>query len=179
MHNGLVINHTPDRITACAEFQRIITQPPQFGLIAWLGAPDARAVHTHEMEHLLDVLADIFFPSKIRFKIVFPPANNQASIHSAVSEAALEWLGTLLHELFHAFVELYACQQCTWDEDAENLNGRGRVWRRVATQIELVCQRTLSLKVGLERFDAIRGEWGVMKYWRGVEEVMEWKLVDK
>lgn len=89
---------TPDQIAALTEFQRLVSQSSPLSLMARSGLNDARAVHQHEMEHVLNMLSDIFFPSRMRFRFVFSPTSGQGVLSDC----------TVFHEEFERPITGYA-----------------------------------------------------------------------
>lgn len=173
-------------------------------LIRRLGAEDARQVSREEYLELLNILADMFFPSTLpTLKFDFCEATADlygacspdgvsmlVTLHptlhkeipdipqnSVLNERAVSRLSTLLHELCHAFVRGYACQQCPgFNRDVENMKGHGFAWQRTALAIEFAAQGTLGLPINLGRLTTIRVSFIMMRWPPSREEAARWHL---
>jgi hypothetical protein len=66
---------------------------------------------------------------------------------------AEERLGTILHEMLHAFLNQYICQRCV----VYGTNGcdHGRAWQIIAKGIEEQSLRLLGVEVDLGRLDSM------------------------
>jgi len=48
----------------------------------------------------------------------------------------VHYLGTLLHEMVHVFLQLYACEECARKTEGLGLTGHGWAWMEVATAVK-------------------------------------------
>lgn len=76
---------------------------------------------------------------------------------------ALEFIGTLMHEAVHAFLNYYSCRFCfTWKYDL-NASGHGRAFQILAAKLEEVFPRLLGLPLKLHRFLSLLANWDELK----------------
>lgn len=94
-----------------------------------------------------------------------------------LNPASVDRLGTLLHEICHAFLDLYACSQCSLAE-VRQFRGHGFAWQRVAYWVEAFAQEKLDLPLDLGRFDGIKFHWKHMEILPSMEEMLRWGLRD-
>jgi len=64
-------------------------------------------------------------------------------------------IGTLLHEMCHAYLKAYSCRSCPMHHHAVGPLGHGHAWHLLAAKIELVATRLLGGVVNLGRFPAL------------------------
>jgi hypothetical protein len=88
-----------------------------------------------------------------------------------VNAASVNRLGTLLHEICHAFLDLYACSECSRAEVSQ-FRGHGFAWQRVAYWVQAYAREKLDLPLELGRFDSIAVHWGDMEILPSMEEMM-------
>lgn len=62
-------------------------------------------------------------------------------------------LATLLHELCHAFIHIFACPSCPMFTKSEGSSGHGRAWQVLAAKVEDVALKLLNLRIDLGRHD--------------------------
>jgi len=86
-------------------------------------------------------------------------------------------LSTLVHELVHAYINMYACISClSYQEDVDQLDGHGRVWQRIARRVEWFVEYVLHLPLRLGRFTAIVNNLENLKVWPTEKEAKWWYL---
>ena len=92
---------------------------------------------------------------------------------------AVDRLSTLLHELVHAYLDLYGCRSCTSNiECVVQLDGHGRAWQLIASAIERATGVYLGFPLSLCRFAAVRNNWACLTRWPTCKDVEEWGLVE-
>lgn len=195
--------YTPVQLEAYEDYKRLLAGRSANSLIRRLGAEDARNVSEQEFVYLLDMLAAMFFPGTLSFEFQFcdPTVNILGAcattgspilvmLHPkhyreipdtprsiALNDRVVSRLGTLLHELCHAFVSAYACKQCPgYQQDVVNMEEHGFGWQRTALAIESAAQRMLGLPINLGRFDSIRVNLRSMFWPPSMEEAARWHL---
>ncbi|KAH6643210.1 hypothetical protein C7974DRAFT_387036 [Boeremia exigua] len=72
-----------------------------------------------------------------------------------LNAASMSRLGTLLHEVCHAFLQCYTCKNCR-QRDHNQLGGHGFAWQRIACWAMYAASHSLRLKLELSRFLAIQ-----------------------
>ena len=194
---------TPRQIGAHEDYKRLLAGRSANSLVCRLGAEDARHVSEQEFVGLLHMLAAMFFPGTLSFEFQFcePTANVLGACASdgarvwvmlhpilhreipdtprsrVLNERVVSRLSTLLHELCHAFVCAYACEQCPgYYQDVSNMMGHGFGWQRTALAIEFAAQNALGLPFNLGRFDSIMVNFQVMWPAPSTEEAARWHL---
>lgn len=73
----------------------------------------------------------------------------------------LRWrnrLGTILHEMCHAFLKAYTCRACPTYDVCMGARGHGRAWQVMAAKIEEVATRLLGGFVDLGRYPSLLSE---------------------
>jgi hypothetical protein len=75
------------------------------------------------------------------------------------SNRVLNAIGTLLHEVCHAFFNYYACFSCWSTEWNLNALGHGRAWQLLASAAQTSIIRFTGLPVDLGAFDSLRTHW--------------------
>ena len=89
-------------------------------------------------------------------------------------------LGTFFHELFHAFIQKYACRQCSAHYgNVKTAAGHGHVWHRIANWVKHAARETLGIPVSLARFEAIQASRANMKAFPDPAEARPWELKDE
>jgi hypothetical protein len=78
-------------------------------------------------------------------------------------ERMLGYIGTLVHELVHAYFRFYcceceACMPRVRSIDEYGIVGHGTVWQRVAYAVEKFCVKTLKIDIDLHRSNAYVAE---------------------
>lgn len=64
-------------------------------------------------------------------------------------------LGTLLHELCHAFLKAYTCRSCPMHEQCIGPRGHGRAWQLLAAKMEEVATKLLGGFVDFGRYQSM------------------------
>ena len=64
-------------------------------------------------------------------------------------------LGTLLHEMCHAFLKAYTCRSCSMHDSCIGPLGHGRAWQMLAKKIEQVATVVLGGTVDMGRFPSL------------------------
>lgn len=195
---------TPAEISATEALQMMVHDPKPGSIFQLLGQPDPRGVSAQDMEKLLKQLYKAYFPSPGQLEFVFSwteegdstygscaTANGVAYVdlnalscdepaaYGVLSGRALGRLGTLLHELVHAFVEMYTCRNCpAWDANVDCARGHGHVWQSIAYWVEEAARETLTIPVSLGRFRAIQSQWDGMTVFPTPAEAKSWGLRD-
>ncbi|KAF2128203.1 hypothetical protein P153DRAFT_387160 [Dothidotthia symphoricarpi CBS 119687] len=192
---------TEDEIAACDEFRLLKSKAADGGLLGRLGAINAAdVVKPEEMQYLIHLFLRIFFqiicPAKTRIRFCWESYTDRFGdfsllpLYPRITLASVEYslvphggglsartrsrLGTLLHEVVHAFVELYVCRTC---EDIEQVSGHGRVWQRLSNWIEQTALRRIGVSLEIGGFDEIKVHWSEIEHWPTLEEVeTEWGL---
>jgi hypothetical protein len=97
--------------------------------------------------------------------------------YSPLNNRAMGRMGTMLHELVHAFFDAYACKMCQSSTRSVNdAKGHGRAWHHVTSLVERAAPRVIGIPLKLGRFDAVINNWGFMQYWPTRDEVAQWRL---
>lgn len=97
-----------------------------------------------------------------------------------ITHAAMGRLNTLLHEIIHEFIELYACPKCpTYKQYVKDLRGHGHAWQQIAYWVEYAAPHIIGLPLKLGRFEAIKANWKSFKYLPSLQELDIWELVDE
>jgi hypothetical protein len=195
---------TPLEISATEQLQQMIQDSTPESILQRLGRPDPRDVRVTEMESLLELMCHAFFPSPGQLKFRFMWAEREPGLlgscgttddvaniemnplscqeppaFGALSGRAIDRLGTLLHELVHAFIQLYACQQCSGHYgNVKSAAGHGIVWQRIANWVEHAASHTLKIPIELGRFETIQDHWNEIKALPSPEEAKMWELKD-
>lgn len=85
-------------------------------------------------------------------------------------------LGTLLHELLHAFLDQYACKSCKAAK--HNTGGHNRPWQRIAKAIEEESWKLLGVDVDLERLTAMRNDVLNKELRPSIHDLEEWGFLE-
>ncbi|KAF1937662.1 hypothetical protein EJ02DRAFT_330215, partial [Clathrospora elynae] len=64
-------------------------------------------------------------------------------------------LGTLLHEMCHAFLKAYTCRACPMHDHSVGPRGHGRAWQILAAKIEEVAAKVMGGSVDMGRFPSL------------------------
>lgn len=64
-------------------------------------------------------------------------------------------LGTILHEMCHAYLKAYTCRSCPMHDHCVGARGHGRAWQLLAAKIEEVASRLMGGLVDMGRFPAL------------------------
>ena len=67
-------------------------------------------------------------------------------------------LGTILHEMCHAYLKAYSCRSCPSHDICMGVTGHGRAWQILAAKIEQVATTVLDGFVDLGRYPSILSE---------------------
>ncbi|TGO75241.1 hypothetical protein BELL_0225g00060 [Botrytis elliptica] len=67
-------------------------------------------------------------------------------------EQVREWLGTLAHEMLHAFMFTFGCLNCHMPPEQLTVAGHGHAWQDAAYEIEVACERLLTNNVDVGRW---------------------------
>ncbi|KAF2006586.1 hypothetical protein P154DRAFT_569971 [Amniculicola lignicola CBS 123094] len=70
---------------------------------------------------------------------------------------ALSRLGTLLHEMLHAFFQQYACVDCA--RVKLGFGGHGLAWQMAGNKLEKVASQLFNAPIDLSRFNSYRCDW--------------------
>lgn len=98
---------------------------------------------------------------------------------SVLTKWAVSRLSTMLHEVCHAFLAVYACEKCpSFAAEVGNFAGHGSAWQRIAYAMELASYRTLGLKMSMSRYNSISTSWEFRTEVPTPEEVERWNLVN-
>ena len=92
-----------------------------------------------------------------------------------LNSASVSRLCTLLHEICHAYLEMYACHNCSRAGTGQ-FNGHGFAWQRVAYRVEAFATEKFDSPLKLGRFDSIVVHWKDLEILPGMEEMMRWVL---
>lgn len=170
-----------------------------------LGLPNPGCIPPCEMEALLRLLYNGFLPSpdSLTFQFQWFEGNDgwygscgtsngityirmnslscrQPPACGTLNSRAMGRLGTLLHELVHAFIQQYACHDCcSHYGNVDTAAGHGHVWHRIANWVEHAARETLGIPVSLTRFSAIQNNWDNMKAFPDPAEARLWELRDE
>ena len=144
-------NATDEQLQAIDSFKELLegTRDP---LLRRIGETDARNISKTDMKHLMGLLSKIFFrdgtmlldfdwitsrSGRVIHGEYLPPALRRPKItlsafsyravpdHEHLNGRAMARLGTLLHELVHAHLDIYACRCPSFGKDVDSLNGHG------------------------------------------------------
>lgn len=72
-----------------------------------------------------------------------------------ISTSLYNRLGTLLHEMCHAFLKAYTCRSCPMHDSCIGPLGHGRAWQMLAKKIEQVAAVVLGGTVDMGRFPSL------------------------
>jgi hypothetical protein len=64
-------------------------------------------------------------------------------------------IGTILHEMCHAFLKAYACRSCPMHDTCVGPSGHGRAWQVLAKKMEEVAGVVLGARVDMGRFPSL------------------------
>jgi hypothetical protein len=67
-------------------------------------------------------------------------------------------LGTILHELCHAFLKAYTCRSCPMHDRCVGARGHGRAWQMLAVKMEEVAARLMGGFVDFGRWPSLLNE---------------------
>ncbi|KAF7895077.1 hypothetical protein EAF00_006891 [Botryotinia globosa] len=79
-------------------------------------------------------------------------------------ERTKNWIGTIAHELIHAFLFIFGCDGCHSLVEQAGPYGREHAWQAAAYRIEIACGRLLSNNGRLSRWASLSDEvenWGL------------------
>ena len=101
--------------------------------------------------------------------------------YGRLNELAMDRLGTILHELVHAYLHHYACR-CeevlgSYEANVSQFKEHGLAWQRIAGSIERAALELLGYPIDLSRFLSLIWNWEDLRYWPSREEVEGWQLV--
>jgi hypothetical protein len=197
---------TNDQLSACIEFQNMSHDESATSVMSRLGLDNAGdSVSTQEMQHLATLLMRIFFPdaaleldfqwtsmpSVFGWCLGIPTRNQQCILialhrtsHAEIPDyppfngRARARLGTLLHELVHAYFAMYVCMCEAYKKDVHDAGIHGVAWHHVAAVVERATLPVLGVPLDLGRFRTIQRNWEKMKYWPTTEDFQSWGLQD-
>jgi hypothetical protein len=113
------------------------------------------------------------------YRVEYPSGHEPDNLADVIYHRTVFRLGTLLHEICHAFQLIYMCLKCKKNEvKYVECNGHGWAWQRIAARVESMAQLKLGLPLDLGRFTAIHCHWKHHKTWPDVDEVLQWGLKD-
>jgi hypothetical protein len=198
---------TNDQILACVEFSQLLNDKSPTPMFTRLGETELRNTTSEEMISILGCFNRLFFPGatlSFEFEWLTDPGvyrqclySNTDNLrmvkiglnrceykvlpdHPTLNRRAMARLSTLLHEVVHAYLCVYACTMCESSRiSVMDARGHGRAWQHVAGLIEHAAPWVLGVPLKLGRFNAIVKNWYDMKYWPTREELTEWKLHDE
>lgn len=78
--------------------------------------------------------------------------------NSNANDLDMRWrnrIGTILHEMCHAFLKAYTCRSCSMHDHCVGSRGHGRAWQILAEKIEEVATRLLDGCVDMGRFPSL------------------------
>ncbi|KAH9880951.1 hypothetical protein IAQ61_001245 [Plenodomus lingam] len=64
-------------------------------------------------------------------------------------------IGTILHEMCHAFLKAYTCRSCIMHERCVGSRGHGRAWQILAAKVEEVASHLIGGPVDMGRFPSV------------------------
>ncbi len=64
-------------------------------------------------------------------------------------------VGTILHEMCHAFLKVYVCRSCPMSEQSVGPRGHGRAWQVLAKKMEAVAEKVLRGHVDFGRYPSL------------------------
>jgi hypothetical protein len=82
--------------------------------------------------------------------------------HGDLEDLDVRWrnrLGTMLHELCHAFLKAYTCRSCPMHDRCIGPRGHGRAWQILAAKMEEVATRLLGGYVDMGRYPSLLHEF--------------------
>ncbi|KAF7951617.1 hypothetical protein EAE96_006919 [Botrytis aclada] len=79
----------------------------------------------------------------------------EANPKYTIKEQVLSWLGTLAHEMLHAFFFIFGCFKCYTSPEQLNEGLHGLAWQDAAYAIEIASLKILSADINLGRCDSI------------------------
>jgi hypothetical protein len=191
---------TEKAIRATAELRALLSDcSSEDSMIVQLGSPNARDMFfpgsmnfdfqfmPDEMEYsygdcLLQSNKEGYTYNLIRLNataVEYPSGHEPNNLADVVYHRAVFRIGTLLHEVSHAFLQKYLCRKCKHREvQVDQFAGHGWAWQRIAARVESMAQLKLGLPIDLGRFTAIQCNWHDHKTWPSVDEVDQWDLED-
>ncbi|KAH5798491.1 hypothetical protein HBI88_150270 [Parastagonospora nodorum] len=78
--------------------------------------------------------------------------------HGDLDDLDVRWrnrLGTILHELCHAFLKAYTCRSCPTHDSCIGPRGHGRAWQILAAKMEEVATKLLGVFVDFGRYPSL------------------------
>ncbi|KAF2826520.1 hypothetical protein CC86DRAFT_394454 [Ophiobolus disseminans] len=78
--------------------------------------------------------------------------------HGDPEDADVRWrsrLGTILHEMCHAFLKAYTCRSCPMHDYCVGPRGHGRAWQILASKIEQVATRLIGGFIDMGRYQSL------------------------
>jgi hypothetical protein len=78
--------------------------------------------------------------------------------HGDLEDVDVRWrnrLGTILHELCHAFLKAYTCRSCPTHDKCIGSRGHGRAWQILAAKMEEVATRLMGGYVDFGRYPSL------------------------
>jgi hypothetical protein len=117
----------------------------------------------------------------------------QASIHifeivesgnETRAQGMQSYIGTLLHEMIHAFIQVYTCRcaHCVkkhTEYEREGQTGHGRTWQVIAHAVEKFCCNELGLELDLSRAYALAEEIHATRVEMPYGDCLDWELDDE
>lgn len=110
------------------------------------------------------------------------PTTSQKILRSCVkpmkvSEFRLLWrLGTMLHEMIHAYLGQFACTQCsTYDVNYGHAEYHGRAFHRIASAMERMFLEVFGMKPYISCRHDITSHWEDVRHLPSLHDMAEWK----
>jgi hypothetical protein len=78
--------------------------------------------------------------------------------HGSSEDLDVRWrsrIGTILHEMCHAFLKAYTCRSCPMHDACIGPRGHGRAWQILAAKIEVVATRLMDGFVDMGRYPSL------------------------
>ncbi|KAF2655296.1 hypothetical protein K491DRAFT_716377 [Lophiostoma macrostomum CBS 122681] len=89
----------------------------------------------------------------------------------------LSRLSTLLHEMLHAYLDHYCCENCPTYRENDGRDGHGRAWLMVAAKLEEVFPRLVDLPADLRKFPSLREHMEIYKELPSQCDLERWDML--
>jgi hypothetical protein len=145
--------------TSVPQLQRLFTQ---LNTIFFSGlVPAHNPTLTNGFSFLPETRADCFgtsyFNPIIGTQILLHPTLYRQTRNASdpAAERMRNRLGTLLHEMCHAFLKAYTCRSCPMHDACIGKRGHGRAWQVLAAKMEQVATKLMGGNVEMGRFPSL------------------------
>lgn len=121
-----------------------------------------------------DILGQCLFDGSIQMN---PLSRSETDVGDDIRSLRV---GTLLHEATHALFFQYACESCpTFSVDVVNASGHGRAYMIVTTALEQACKVLFGADISVAGAEDWRANWEIVHCLPSLQDVREWRWVEK